>query len=82
MKRLFAFAVLLSSCAAPAILGGPTPQTTQHRCEDGTYCPNGWGCPPLAGGPCQGAQDEEPNWGGENMGAKHAPADAGDAALR
>ena len=47
-------------CHAPAILGGPTPATTSHVCDDGASCPNGYDCPPLAGGNCEAPVDAPP----------------------
>lgn len=69
-------AALLLACAAPAILGGGTPATRSHRCEDGTRCPNGYDCPPLAGGRCEASFAPPMTWGEEGVGAHR---DAGDA---
>jgi hypothetical protein len=51
-----AFGVLvLTGCAAPAILGGATPATTSHPCPGRPPCPNAYDCPPYANptGPCE-----------------------------
>jgi hypothetical protein len=37
-----------SGCAAPGILGGPTAETTQKTCWDGTVCAQWQDCPNLA----------------------------------
>jgi hypothetical protein len=53
---LFLFASILS-CHAPAILGGPTEDTTTVLCPDGTRCPLAFpNCPPPGvGGKCEAA---------------------------
>ena len=58
--RALAIALLAAGCASPAVLGGPTPDTTSHPCMEGSAqasCPNGYDCPPpfVQGGRCEWA---------------------------
>ena len=57
-------AALGFACTAPAILGGPTPETTSHVCDTGGSCPNGYDCPPYANptGPCEAQGQPSMQW--------------------
>jgi hypothetical protein len=58
------------------ILGGPTQETTETPCDDGTWCPNAYPlCPVAAGGHCE-ANDQP----GEVVELARV-SDAGDAGL-
>jgi hypothetical protein len=61
------------ACASPAILGGPTTETTQKDCGDGTTCAQWQDCPaPFSGGHCEAPLGLPPEqWG------VRAPKDAG-----
>ena len=60
----FGLAVFFGACASPQILGGPTPATTTHTCQDGTVCPNGYDCPaPFSKAPCQIVPAITMQWG-------------------
>lgn len=39
----------LVGCRPLPILGGPTPETTETACDDGSYCPNPFVCSTVPG---------------------------------
>lgn len=47
MKKLLTILglLVLASCTAPAILGGPSVENNTRRCWDGSRCPNWRACP-------------------------------------
>jgi hypothetical protein len=52
---LLLLAASLIGVAACALLGGTTKAPIVNQCDDGSTCPAGYACPPLAdpGGRCQ-----------------------------
>jgi hypothetical protein len=64
-------AVALLGVAACALLGGPTRAPIIVDCHDGTTCPNGYACPPLAGGQCEADIEITESWGDHVVDAGH-----------
>ena len=55
-------ALVLVSCAAPAILGHDDPQSIETVCPGGVVCDIGYDCPTVPGGVCEADSRVTPQW--------------------